>query len=351
MSIFHSKQKSFRLGGTLLLNYKTFLVVVFFSLTATIIVHAEDTPVAAAPAATAAYVVPNKLTASLSTSYYELHGHKADDRKYYDFEKLNARIDLHNLNYGAQGGWSINLLLQHYDFYTETIFPQAALPQWYRSNDRTIGAGDTYLSVVTPTHFVNGWMLTPTFGVSIPTGGINYKSHLPGLEQSNLAYNAQHGSGTYDVLLGGSALLLIDNGVIIFGNNLLLDIRTGRNTNSYRLGNMYKYDNWLEYNTAYGITPKLVGSYRYKAAIDGFDKSRGYVLSGVQYENASDEFYHHAQKDWSVSAAVKYSKMFTDSNLTVSGEAGIPVIQRNENWDNSEVIAKYYVNLSLLGQF
>ncbi len=333
----------------ILLNRHLVTAAVFLFLAASV-AQAEDAAPAAPQAATT-YVVPNKLTASLSTSYYELHGLKSDDRKFYDFENMNARLDFLNLNYGAQGGWSLNLLLQHYEFYTETLFPQAALPQWYRSHDRTIGAGDTFLTVVTPTHFVNGWMLTPTFGVSIPTGGINYKSHLQGLEQSNLAYNAQHGSGTYDLLLGGSALLLIDNGAIIFGNNLLLDIRTGRNTNSYRLGNMYKYDTWLEYNTAFGITPKLLGSYRFKDSIDGYDKSRGYVLSGVQYENAADEFYHHAQKDWSVSAAIKASKTFTGSNLTLSAEFGVPVIQRNENWDNSEVVARYYGNLTLLGQF
>lgn len=329
---------------------KQLITAMIFSLSAGLIVHAEEAA-PAAPATAEAYVVPNKLTASLSTSYYELHGHKADDRKYYDFDNMNARIDLLNLNYGKPGGWSLNLLLQHYEFYTETIFPRAALPEWYRSNDRTIGAGDTYVTLVAPSHFVDGWVLTPTFGVSIPTGGINYKSHLPGLEQSNLAYNAQHGSGTYDILLGGSALLFKDNGAVIFGNNLLLDFRTGRNTNSYRLGNMYKYDTWLEYNTAFGITPKLLGSYRYKDAIDGYDKSRGYVLAGVQYENIADEFYHHAQKDWSVSAAIKASKVFTESNLTLSAEVGVPVIQRNENWDNSEVLARYYGSLSLLGQF
>jgi hypothetical protein len=292
------------------------------------------------PAAQLPVIAP-KLTVTASTSFYELHGHKSDDRKNYDFDRMSAQINLLNINFGIQGGWSANLLLQNYEFYTESIFPSAPLPQWQRSNDKTTGAGDTYLTFIAPMQFVGSWMLIPDFGVSIPTGHINYKSKLQFLEQSNLAYNAQHGSGTYDVLLGATAIKMISSG-FIFGNHVLADIRTGKNSNDYSLGNMYKYDTWLDYNTSYGLTPRLVGAYKYKEAIRGFDKSRG---------NAADDFYYHAQKDWSVSAALKASKSFMNSAISLSAEVGVPFAQANDNFDHSEVIAKYYGHVALTGSF
>lgn len=297
-------------------------------------------------------VVPQqtmKLSVNASSSYFDLKGHKADDRNYYDFDKLSVRADLLNVNCGYQGGWSANLLMQHHEIYTESIFPQAVLPEWKRSTDRTQGAGDTFFTFVAPMQFLGQWMVIPDFGISIPTGGINHKSHLSGLEKSNLAYNAQHGSGTYDVLVGGTAIWANASGVL-FGNRAFAQIRTGKNSNDYSLGNLYRLDSWLDYNTQY-VTPRLVGYYRHKNPIRGFDKTRGYELLAVTYENAADEFYHHDQKDWSVSAALKSSTAILKTGINLTAEVGVPLAQGNMNWDNSEVITQYFGSIGLSGQW
>lgn len=292
-----------------------------------------------------AAVTQPKLATTLSSYYYDLKGKKGDDRGFYDFNKLNARIDLLSVGYGTAGSWTVNLLVQHYELYTETLFPKAIAP-WDYSEDRTVGMGDTYLTVLAPVYFLQSWMIIPDFGVSIPTGSINYKSHLPGLQTANLAYNAQHGSGTYDAILGVTALFSQPEKSLIFGNRLGATIRTGKNSNDYTLGNLYKLDTWLDYNTSFGLTPRFVGYYRLKGPISGYDKSRG--VGGA--ENIADEFYHHDQKDWMVSVAMKYSYYFTPA-VSLAAEAGLPLLQGTENWDNSRVVTNYYGGLTLAGQF
>lgn len=327
---------------------KLFLIyTILFALTLTLIqsAHAEEQTSSMSAGNSAAIFIP-KTRASLSSTFVQMQGNKADDRHFYDFDTLEARMDFLSASYLFNSGWTLNALFQHYEFYTETIFPRAALSVWKKSNDRTIGAGDTYVTLVAPAKFVAGWLLIPDFGVSIPTGKIDYKSTLVGLESSNLAYNAQHGSGTYDALVGGTALYI--HPLYTIGSRLSATLRTGTNSNDYTLGNMYKMDAWFEYNTLTSFTPRIAGYYKLKEGIRGYDKTRGYVFNGVQYENAADDFYHHDQKNWDVSASVKYSKPFSQ-NISLAAEVGVPVYQGTDNWDNSVVVSKYFGSLSVLG--
>lgn len=292
-----------------------------------------------ATTAAAAYEAP-KWKTSLMSYYYEMQGRKAADNQEYDFNNLNMRLDLINLNYTLSQNWSFNILLQHYEFYTETLFPKSKGTAFYQSFDRTEGAGDTYLSLMTPLVFKNSWLVLGEFGVSVPTGTINNKSNLPGLQAYNLAYNAQHGSGTYDLLASATALnIQVDSQ---FGSRLSGTIRTGRNSNDYTLGNMYRLDSWYDYNTSYGITPRLVGYYRYKEAIHNVDKTRGRILG--------DEFYYNPQSNWDISAALKYQHSFTNL-ISASAELGVPVAQNSINVDNSNIVTKYYGAVTLNGSF
>jgi hypothetical protein len=278
---------------------------------------------------------------SAMSYYYDIKGKKAADSNDYDFGKLNSRIDLLNITYTVSPNWTLSLLAQHYEFYTETLFPNSASPVYQKSFDRTEGAGDTFLTAITPITYQNSWLVLGDFGLSIPTGTIGNKSNLPGLQDFNLAYNAQHGSGTYDIIGGITAMDMQPS--YLFGSRLFADIRTGKNTNDYTLGNMYKLDTWFDYPVGYGFTPRVTGYYRHKEAIHGADKTRG--------ELAADNFYRHSQGDWNMSAALKYQYQFAKSSIGIGAEVGVPFAQGSNNVDNSDVTTNYYSSISMNGAF
>jgi len=283
-----------------------------------------------------------KWKMNLMSYYYDIKGHKAADSQAYDFDAINTRLDLMNVSYTINPSWTLNLLVQHYEFYTETIFPKFAGTAYAKSFDRTEGLGDTYLTLITPITFAGSWLVLGDFGVSLPTGTIRNKSNLPGLQDYDLAYNAQHGSGTYDALAAVTALYMQPK--YLFGVRASSSTRFGKNTNDYTLGNLYRADSWLDYNAGFGLTPRAVGYYRHKEAINGFDKNRG--------EIPDDEFYRHAQIDWNVCAALKYQYDFSKvTPMSVAVEGGIPVAQGSNNVDHSDVTTNYYTSISLTGSF
>lgn len=322
------------------------ITVVLFGLTfiLTLATWADESKDASAQStAKAAQVAPAapKFKVSLMSYYYDIQGKKAADSQAYDFDKLNSRIDLMNLTYTISPDWTFSVLAQHYEFYTETIFPKFKNTVFEKSNDRTEGLGDTYLTLITPITFKNSWLVIGDFGVSLPTGTIRNKSILPGLQDYDLAYNAQHGSGTYDALAGLTVMYM--QPAFQFGSRLFADFRTGKNPNDYTLGNLYKLDTWFDYPVRYGFTPRMTGYYRHKEAIKGFDKFRGRI--------DDDNFYRNAQKDWNVSAALKYQFQFTNSALSVGAEAGVPFAQGSQNVDNSDVTTNYYTSINMSGSF
>lgn len=269
--------------------------------------------------------------------YYAFQGERAAVTNLYDFDKITARLDFLNVNFALPKNWSLNVLFQHQDNYIETRFPRETNPLWKASNDRINGLADTYVTVLAPVVTAYPVFVTADFGVSLPTGAIDYKAvNLPGLEIYNLAYNAQLGSGTTDGLLGLTAIYMGADYQV--GSRFFSNIRAGRNKFGYRLGNQYRWDTWLDYNFKNGFTPRIAGFYRYKDPIDGFDETRG--------NNPADNFFFNKQINWDISVALRYKKDVFQK-LAISAEAGVPVAQANINVDNTFVRTQYYLNLGL----
>lgn len=278
---------------------------------------------------------------NFSSYYYAFKGERAAVTNLYDFGDINTRMDFLNINYALPKNWSVNVLFQHFDSYIESKFPSTPWP-WAQSNDRIRGMGDTYLTAMAPIKIGYPIMITADFGLSLPTGGIDYKAvNLPGLESFHMAYNAQLGSGTVDGLAGATILYLQPKYQI--GSRVFANIRTGTNKYDYRLGNQYRLDMWYDYNFANGITPRLTGYYRYRDPINGFDETRG--------NNPADNFFFNKQINWDISAALRYQKALGKSKLAFNAEVGVPIAQRNINVDNSFVKTLYYGNLGLNAAF
>lgn len=325
------------------------MILILFSVVLSFTASAQDIDKENPSVQTAEVVVPAapKWRLNYSQYFYSFQGERGAITNDYDFDKITSRMEFFNINYALPNNWSLNVLLQHYDNYIETLFPNYAKinPNLGRSNDRIKGFSDTYVTLIAPVSLGYPWVVTTDFGVSFPTGGIDYKAvNLPGFESYNLAYNAQLGSGTTDGLLGTTVLYLQPNYVI--GARAFANIRTGMTKFNYRLGNQYRVDGWFDYNFKNGLTPRLAGYYRYRDPVVGFDENRGQIMA-----DTADRYFYSQQINWDISAALRYQKSFYKSKMAFVAEAGVPLAQENINIDNAFVRTLYYVNAGLNAAF
>ncbi|MDA1353436.1 MAG: transporter, partial [bacterium] len=108
-------------------------------------------------------------------------------------------------------------------------------------------ASGIYQSIKTPTY-----ELLLNAGVSVPVGTVTADDKGP------LAYPMQLGSGTIDFLPGFTVKGTLPNPRQTWGSQFSAVLRSGYNTQGYRLGNQYKMTGWL----ANDITDSLSGSLR-----------------------------------------------------------------------------------------
>lgn len=106
------------------------------------------------------------------------------------------------------------------------------------------GIGDLKLSGLVPVTKWDKQFLMGQLGVSIPTGSINKKDVTPASDPNTtqLPYPMQVGSGTWDLL----ASLTYQGQMTHFSWGAQADavLRTGTNSNGYRLGNRYSATAW-----------------------------------------------------------------------------------------------------------
>lgn len=302
----------------------TFLTALFFSL----FTQAQDLQTSVAKAA-----ATPKWKATASSYFYNFEGTKASEKAAYHFDDSTLSLQLVTLQYEFSKDWTFMVLAQHLDNYVETVLPGGLILK-----DRSKGLGDTMVSAITPFYASSNLILVGDIGASLPTGDINQKTDIN--PQQNNAYNMQNGSGTVDTVLGVTALSF--QGPVQLGSHFTGMLRNGRNANGYRLGNLYRADVWADYNTKIGLTPRLVGYYKHKEAVDGQDEK-------YRVRDAYSEFYYHSQINWDLSAALKYAQAV--GPVTIAAEAGVPLAQDSSNYDSVVVSTQYYGNLSVSGSF
>lgn len=268
------------------------------------------------------------------TSYfYDFEGTHAQKNNLYEFGDTTLKMHIMSLQYQLASGWTLMGLAQYHENFVVTKMGGSA----YKDSSR--GIADTIFSASKPIVMDGSFILATDIGMSLPTGSINEENkNAPGV---NYPYNMQMGSGTYDMILGITPLYLTSTYQL--GSRLSTTLSTGdKNENGYRLGHQYRLDAWADRPLKYGFTPRLVGYYRHKEAIQGQDSTIG--------RNDYVEFYHHSQINWDVSAAMKYGINFTPK-LVLNAEAGIPLVQGSQNFDDVVVSTQYYVNFGVTGQF
>ncbi len=227
------------------------------------------------------------------------------------------------------------MTVQHLNNQVVTRFPQFGI----QSKDSAQGLGDTLFSASKLILMDGSMMLMGDMGLSLPTGSIDKMN--PSRPGERYPYNMQLGSGTVDTVVGLTALQV--NPRYQLGGRLSGWIRNGdRTDNGYKLGNMYRLDSWVDGPSRWGFTPRVVGYYRYREAIQGADRTLGRI--------PFLEFYHHTQINWDVSTAIRYLHSFSPS-VALNVEAGVPLMQNAENFDNVMVATQSFFSLGVTGQF
>ena len=118
-----------------------------------------------------------------------------------------------------------------------------------------VGFTDTTLNGMVEFYNVGTHRLQANLGVSLPTGEIDERAK----NGARLPYPMQLGSGTYDILPGVSYSGHM--GDWSWGAQVNATLRTGRNTNGYRLGNAYQLTGWGAYrvNEVMSVSTRLDG--------------------------------------------------------------------------------------------
>lgn len=277
----------------------------------------------------------NRFKANFSSYFYDFQGTKGA-RNVYEFADTTLRMEFLTLQYQATPKWTLMATGQRLENYVETT-----ITGFGYFEDTTKGFGDAILQAMYVVHASGSFVLMADVGGSLPTGAISLKNQTPSLHNLNYPYNMQMGSGTYDAIFGVIPMWIMPPYQV--GARLSSTIRTGENGNGYRLGNLYRLDAWTDYEIGKGFAPRLVGYYKHKDPINGADRTLG--------RSPLTEFYHHNQINWDVSAALRYKHSLGGPNLSLAAEAGIPLWQGMDNYDNVVVSTQYYGTLTMSGVF
>ncbi len=111
--------------------------------------------------------------------------------------------------------------------------------------------------------------LTLTLGATVPTGKIGKKGATATLPRGVLPFTMQGGSGTPDVLAGGT--FQMQNELASIGAQINSVIRFKDNNKGYRLGDQFSFSVWGGYSISDWISVSLRGLYEQQSAVSGFD--------------------------------------------------------------------------------
>ena len=104
------------------------------------------------------------------------------------------------------------------------------------------GVGDLSLVGLIKLYNRNRKSIHLTVGISIPTGSIDQKDDTPMMSNAPLAYPMQLSSGTWDPIIG--LTYLGQSSLLSWGWQANYKVRTGKNDNSYHLGNTFEALGW-----------------------------------------------------------------------------------------------------------
>jgi len=131
------------------------------------------------------------------------------------------------------------------------------------------GIGDISLSALIRIFNRNRQSLHANAGLSLPTGSIDARDNTPMMENAQLAYPMQLGSGTFDPSLGLTYLGQADR--LSWGGQIRYLFRVGENDEEYTFGNRFDLNGWAAYRISQVISTSLSLSFFDQGEIEGTD--------------------------------------------------------------------------------
>ena len=196
---------------------------------------------------------------------------------------------------------------------------------------KSSGLGDMKLSAMINLFNNHKTSLHINSSINIPIGEITVRDNTPMMNDAKLPYAMQLGSGTLDVTLGSTYKENYAN--TSWGTQFLSIIRTGKNTENYRLGNIYQLNIWGAYNFKeyLSFSGRILGVSQNK--ITGLDED----LNPMMVPAANINNYGGEKIKAFVGMNVAFPKESIFKNIRFGVEAGAPIyeyyngIQMNEN--------------------
>ncbi|MEM7205767.1 MAG: transporter [Planctomycetota bacterium] len=135
---------------------------------------------------------------------------------------------------------------------------------------RTQGMGDVKVKGMFGLWNNDSQHLHADLGVSLPTGSVNENDDTPMGPSSPLPYPMQLGSGTFDLLFGGTYGSRI-NDDLSWGAQAGYTLRLGRNSADYSFGDRANATAWTTYSWTQRFNSSVRFDYQYWANINGRD--------------------------------------------------------------------------------
>ncbi len=201
------------------------------------------------------------------------------------------------------------------------------------------GLGDLKLALLYGISKADKTSFHLNIGFNLPMGDIENRDATPMMVDAKLPYAMQLGSGTFDVMLGGT---LKGNGAkFAWGVQQLNTFRTGTNNQEYRFGNLHELHSWL----GYGISKKLSASIRLSGSSEGEISGADPELNPMMVTTADTENYGGEL----LRGAVGFNMLLANNKLVLGGELGAPLYQNyNGIFMNEELSFNIGLKYSLL---
>lgn len=177
--------------------------------------------------------------------------------------KINMTMHMFGAMYGVTNKFTLMGMLPYVD---KTMSHLTRSGATFTTN--TSGLGDIKLSGIyaiydsgidSDIHCKNKQVLL-SFGVSLPTGGIDERDATPAGSDRKLLYSMQLRSGTVDPLFGVSYINKKHDWSL--GAQAKTVLRFGKNDEGYRLGNEYGVSTWISRNVSQSTRIWIVRSWK-----------------------------------------------------------------------------------------
>lgn len=203
---------------------------------------------------------------------------------------------------------------------------------------RTVGLGDLNIGTLYSIYDNHKTSLHLNGSLSIPIGDIENTDDTPMMNDIKLPYAMQLGSGTFDVTLGATFKGYFTKAS--FGTQFLSTLRTGKNSQDYRFGNIYQLNIW----GAYKLFNNFSVSARFLSVSEGELIGVDNDLNPIMVTTADKNNYGSDKIKSFAGFNISFPETSSFKNFIIGFEAGVPIY---ENYNGVQMDENLSITLGL----